>query len=115
MQIEFTGSDSIFRRWANEILQNDPERWAKTNGDGVTTGWYPGFARRNGFTVVTKKNLDTVRARWSTAANVSKFYDILYAGALDLGAAEALLNVTLDREGASQLKIFHPQLWVSMK
>jgi len=101
-------------RWANELLEKDPERWAKTNGDGVTTGWYPGFARRNGFTMVTKMNLDTVRARWSTAANVSKFYDVLYAGALDLGAAEALLNVTLEREGASQLKIFHPQLWVSM-
>ena len=101
-------------RWANVMLQKDPERWAKTNGEGLTTGWYPGFARRNGFKMVSKKDLDVVRARWLTAENVSKFYDVLSAAVVALGAAEALPDVTLDREGASQLKIFHPQLWVSM-
>ena len=101
-------------RWASELLQKDPERWAKTNSEGLTTGWYPGFTRRNGFKMVSKKDLDVVRARWSTAENVSKFYEVLYAAALELGAAEALPNVMLDREGASQLNIFHPNLWVSM-
>ena len=27
-------------RWANVMLQKDPERWAKTNGEGLTTGWH---------------------------------------------------------------------------
>ena len=89
-------------------------RWAETDGEGLTTGWFRGFARRNGFKMVCKKDLDVVRARWTTAANVGKFYDIFFAAAVGLGAAEALPNVTLDREGASQLKIFHPHLWVSM-
>ena len=101
-------------RWANEVLQKDPERWAKTNGEGLTTGWYPGFARRNGFKMVSKKDLDVVRARWLTAENVAKFYDVLFAAAVALGAAEALRDVTLDREGASQLRFFQPQLVVSM-
>ena len=101
-------------RWANEMLEKDEERWAKTHGEGLTTGWFPGFARRNGFKVVSKKDLEVVRARWVTAQNVSKFYDILYEALLKLGSAEALPNVTLDREGASQLKFLHPQLIVSM-
>ena len=100
--------------WANGILEKCPERWARTNSEGLTTGWYPGFAKRNGFKMVTKKNLDVVRARWSTAENVSKFYDLLYAGALALGAAEAVANATLEREGNSMLNILHPELWVSM-
>ena len=53
---------------------------------------------------------DRVRAK----RHVAKFYEILHAAVIKLGAAEALPNVTLDREGASQLKIFHPHLWVSM-
>ena len=36
---------------------------------------------------------------------MSKFYDILYAGALALGAAEAVANATLEREGNSELNI----------
>ena len=64
--------------------------------------------------MVSKKDLDVVRARWTTAANVAKFYDLLFSAAVSLGAAEALPNVTLDHEGASQLHIFHPRLWVSM-
>ena len=58
--------------------------------------------------MVSKKDLDVVRARWTTAANVAKFYDLLFAAAVSLGAAEALPNVTLDHEGASQLHIFAP-------
>ena len=34
-------------RRANELLRRDPEQ-AKTNGEGLTTGWFRGFARRNG-------------------------------------------------------------------
>ena len=45
---------------------------------------------------------------------MAKFYDLLFSAAVSLGAAEALPNVTLDREGASQLHIYHPTLWVSM-
>jgi hypothetical protein len=45
---------------------------------------------------------------------VSKFYEVLYAAGLELGAAEVLSNVTLDRESASQLRFFQPQLLVSM-
>jgi hypothetical protein len=44
-------------------------------------GLVSGFRARNGFKMVTKKNLDVVRARWLTAENVSKFYDVLYASA----------------------------------
>ena len=62
-------------RWANgRLLRKDDERWAKTRGEGLTTGWFRGFARRNGFKMVSKKDLDVVRARWTTAANVAKFY-----------------------------------------
>jgi len=64
--------------------------------------------------MVSKKDLDVVRARWLTAENVAKFYDVLFAAAVALGAAEALRDVTLDREGASQLRFFQPQLVVSM-
>ena len=69
-----------------------------------------GFARRNGFKMVSKKDFDVVRARWTTVSNVSKFYDVLFAAAVGLGAAEALPYVTLDREGASQLRFFQPQV-----
>ena len=62
--------------------------------------------------MVSKKDLDVVRARWTTAANVAKFYDVLFSAAVGLGAAEALPNVTLEREGTSQMNIFHPHLWV---
>ena len=64
--------------------------------------------------MVSKKDLDVVRARWTTAANAAKFYEILHAAVIKLGAAEALPNVTLDRESASQLRFFQPQLLVSM-
>lgn len=73
-------------RWANELLREDPEQWAKTNGEGVTTGWYLGFARQNGFQKVSKNDLDVVRARWTTAANVATFYGIIYASVLKLSA-----------------------------
>lgn len=69
-------------RWANELLRKDDERWAKTRGEGLTTGWFRGFARRNGFKMVSKKDLDVVRARWTTAANVAKFYDLLFSAAV---------------------------------
>ena len=39
-----------------------------------------------------------------------QFYDVLFAAAVGLGAAEALPYVTLDREGALQLRFFQPQL-----
>ena len=50
-------------RWADEMLRKDPDRWAETRGEGLTTGWFRGFARRNGFKMVSKKDLDVVRAR----------------------------------------------------
>ena len=43
-------------RWANELPREDPERWARVEGKRLTTGWYPGFARRNGFKMVSKKD-----------------------------------------------------------
>ena len=64
--------------------------------------------------MVRKKDLDVVRARWTTSGSVAKFYDVLFAATVGLGVAEALPNVTLDREGALQLRFFQPQLLVSM-
>ena len=101
-------------RQANEILRRDPERWAMTAGEGVTKGWYTRFAGRQGFKIVSKKHMEAVRLRWSTAKNAEKFYDVVASGMISLRVAEACPGVTLEIEGASQLTMLYPGLVASM-
>jgi len=100
--------------WANGLLQQDSERWDATGGEGCTRGWFRGFAKRNGFKMHTKKDMDILRLKWTTSKNAHKFYDVLYRGAIKLGVATAVCDRPLSEPGGTQLEFTYPGLFASL-
>ena len=99
---------------ATELLRLCPQRHNLIGDAGVTYGWWPGFASRNGFSVGPMQSIEYQRIRWTTSANAHAFYDILEEVCVKQGVAVVDPDYDAGRIGSSRLIWLHPELVISM-
>ena len=105
---------SHVKELATNILRKDPERAALIGEHGVTHGWFQRFCIRNGIRTGKPCGLEVLRARWVTAENAVKHYEVLKDALVSTGVA--VVNEEYDRttQGSSELIFVHPGRLVSL-
>ena len=95
---------------AQVILRSDDAHELNHLASKITHGWYYRFLGRWHFGPVVKRDLDVVRAKWCTSANMKIHYDCLMA----LFIANGLCVLGEDAMGGEELTWVKPELVASI-
>ena len=81
-------SSDLVLVYADSLVPKTDARHLQLGENGFARGVWPGLAERVGVKVGTAQNLDTIRARWVTAANFRRWYDKIYRDFVEEKVAE---------------------------